>query len=146
MNKICIIGGAGHIGFPLGLYLASKKNKVYLYDKNKRSCEIINSSNSPHFELKTDYFIKKYPNKIFSLDLEELTNNPEETSKKIYSFSNLKWNETVLDFHKRKDLIISTASNIQIRRNIQKYDHEKYRPYKEFLKKFSHKYTWIHKD
>tara|TARA_B110000503_G_C7127051_1_gene405110 strand:- start:92 stop:1561 length:1470 start_codon:yes stop_codon:yes gene_type:complete len=93
-----------------------------------------------------DYFLKKYPNKIFSLDLEELTNNPEETSKKIYSFSNLKWNERVLDFHKRKDLIISTASNIQIRRNIQKYDHEKYRPYKEFLKKFSHKYTWINKD
>ena len=93
-----------------------------------------------------DYFLKKYPNKIFSLDLEELTNNPEESSKKIYSFSNLKWNERVLDFHKRKDLIISTASNIQIRRNIQKYDYEKYRPYKEFLKKFSHKYTWIDKD
>ena len=50
-------------------------------------------------------------------------------------------------FYKRyPDMIISTASNIQIRRNIQKYDHEKYRPYKEFLKKFSHKYTWINKD
>ena len=93
-----------------------------------------------------DYFVKKYPSKIFSLDLEELTNKPEDTSKKIYSFSNLKWNERVLDFYKRKDLIISTASNIQIRRNIQKYNHEKYRPYKEFLKKFSHKYTWINKD
>ena len=92
-----------------------------------------------------DYFVKKYPSKIFSLDLEELTNKPEETSKKIYSFINLKWNERVLDFHKRKDLIISTASNIQIRRNIQKYDHEKYKPYKKILKKFLHKYPWINK-
>ena len=90
-----------------------------------------------------DYFVKKYPSKIFSLDLEELTNKPEETSKKIYSFINLKWNERVLDFHKRKDLIISTASNIQIRRNIQKYDHEKYRPYKYLLKNFVNKYSWL---
>ena len=60
MKKICIIGGAGHIGFPLGLYLSSKKNKVYLYDKNKKSCEIINSSKSPHFELDVHKFIKKY--------------------------------------------------------------------------------------
>ena len=93
-----------------------------------------------------EYFMKKYPEKILALDLKELTNNPEETSKKLYSFSNLKWNERVLDFHKRKDLLISTASNIQIRSNIQKYDHEKYRPYREFLKKFSHKYPWINKD
>ena len=92
-----------------------------------------------------EYFMKKYPEKILSLDLKELTNNPEETSKKLYSFSNLKWNEKVLDFYSRKDLLISTASNIQIRSNIQKYDHEKYRPYKEFLKKFSHKYPWINK-
>ena len=75
-----------------------------------------------------------------------MTIKPEETSKKLYAFCNLKWNERVLDFHKRKDLIISTASNIQIRRNIQKYDHEKYKPYKKILKKFLHKYPWINKD
>ena len=92
------------------------------------------------------YFKKKYPENILSLELEELTSKPEETSKKLYAFCNLKWNERVLDFHKRKDLIISTASNIQIRRNIQKYDHEKYKPYKKILKKFLHKYPWINKD
>ena len=92
------------------------------------------------------YFVEKYPDQILPLDLEELTNKPEETSKKLYSFCNLKWNERVLDPNSRKDLLISTASNIQIRSSIQKYNHEKYRPYKEFLKKFSHKYTWIKKD
>lgn len=60
MKKICIIGGAGHIGFPLGLYLSSKKNSVYLYDKNQKSCRIINSSKSPHYEENVNEFIKKY--------------------------------------------------------------------------------------
>ncbi len=60
MKKICIIGGAGHIGFPLGLYLSSKKNTVYLYDKNKKSCKIINSSKSPHYEIEANKYIKRY--------------------------------------------------------------------------------------
>ena len=93
-----------------------------------------------------NYSIKKYPDKIFQLELEELTNKPEKTSKQLYSFCNLKWNEKVLDYRNRKDLLLSTASNIQVRGNIQKYNHEKYRPYKEFIKKFSNEYTWINKD
>mgnify|MGYP001159618099 FL=1 len=60
MKKISIIGGAGHIGFPLGLYLASKKNSVYLYDINKKLCDQINSSKSPHYEKGINLFIKKY--------------------------------------------------------------------------------------
>ena len=90
-----------------------------------------------------EHFKKKYPDRILSLNLEELTNKPEETSKKLYSFCNLKWNEKALNFYNRKDLFISTASNIQIRKNINRYDQQKYRPYKELLKKFSDKYNWI---
>ena len=33
-RNISIIGGAGHIGFPLGLILSSKGFKVSLIDKN----------------------------------------------------------------------------------------------------------------
>jgi len=60
MKKICIIGGAGHIGFPLGLYLSSKRNEVYLYDKNKKFCNIINSSKTPHYEIQVEKYIKRY--------------------------------------------------------------------------------------
>ena len=88
------------------------------------------------------HFTKKYPEKILLLNLEELTNKPEETSKKLYTFCNLKWNKKVLDFYKREDLLISTASNVQIRNNINKYDYEKYKPYKDLLKRFNHKYDW----
>ena len=69
--------------------------------------------------------------------------NPKEVSKKLFKFCGLKWNEKVLKFYKREDLIVTTASNIQIRENINKYDFEKYEPYKEFLKIFSGKYDWL---
>jgi len=88
----------------------------------------------------------KYPNKIFSVDLEELTNNKEEISQKLYNFCELEWSYKALEFYKRKDLFSSTASNIQIRSNLQKYDKEKYSAYKIFLKKFSNQYKWIEKD
>ena len=59
-KKICIIGGGGHVGFPLGLFLASKNFKVYLYEKNIAVCEKINNGNMPYFEFDADKFIKKY--------------------------------------------------------------------------------------
>jgi len=31
---IGIVGGGGHVGFPLGLIFASKKKKVVLFDTN----------------------------------------------------------------------------------------------------------------
>ena len=91
-----------------------------------------------------NYFIKKYPDKIFSLNLEDLTINTEEVSKKLYSFCKLEWSDEILNFNNRKDLLISTASNIQIRDNIKKYDKDKYKPYKNLLKSFSNKYEWLH--
>ncbi len=89
------------------------------------------------------YFLHKYPDKILSVNLEELTNNSKSISKRIYSFCELKWSEKILEFHERKDLLISTASNIQIRENIKKYDHEKYKPYKELLNNYKKKYNWL---
>lgn len=38
---ICIVGGAGHIGLPLALSFASKKNNVLLYDINVPQLETI---------------------------------------------------------------------------------------------------------
>ena len=93
-----------------------------------------------------NFFKIKYPDRIFSLNLEELTNNQEDTSKKMYNFCDLKWDTSALEFYSRKDLFSNTASNTQIRKNIEKYDNEKYKPYKKLLKKFSHKYHWINKE
>ena len=93
-----------------------------------------------------NYFSKKYPEKILSINLEELTNNSEIISKKIYSFCDLEWSEKILDFHSRKDLLISTASNIQIRENIKRYDYQKYKPYYDLLNNYKKKYIWLNKN
>ena len=45
-----------------------------------------------------DFFKKKYPDKIFDISLEYLTNNKEEVSKNIFNFCNIKWNSNVLGF------------------------------------------------
>ena len=91
-------------------------------------------------------FKKKYPNKILSISLEKLTEKNKDITKNIYKFCGIEWSDQALEFYKRKDLFSNTASNIQIRSKLQKYDYEKYKPYKQFLKKFSSKYQWIDQD
>ena len=93
-----------------------------------------------------NYFIKKYPSKILRINLEDLTRDSDKLSKKIYTFCDLKWHSEILDFKKKKDLLISTASNIQIRENIKKYDFERYKPYKELLGNYKKKFKWLDKN
>ncbi|MDB9738793.1 sulfotransferase [Candidatus Pelagibacter sp.] len=90
-----------------------------------------------------DFFKKKYPNKILSVKLEELTVNKEETAKNIYKFCELEWDIKALEFYKRKDLFTSTASNLQIRGGLHIYDNNKYKSYQYLLKKFMDKYDWL---
>ena len=77
---------------------------------------------------------KKFPNKILAIDLEELTNDPETISKKLLSFCNIEWSEKALDFYKREDLLSKTASNIQIRKQIYKYNKKRFEPYRHYFK------------
>jgi|688.fasta_scaffold50137_2 UDP-N-acetyl-D-mannosaminuronic acid dehydrogenase len=59
-KKICIIGGGGHIGFPIGLMLASKNNKVFFYDKNIALCNKINKGVAPYYEENSKIYISKF--------------------------------------------------------------------------------------
>jgi len=49
-NNICIIGGAGHVGAPLGIAFSSKGHKVLLIDKNKKNINKINNGQMPFLE------------------------------------------------------------------------------------------------
>ena len=49
-NNICIVGGAGHVGAPLGLALSSKGFNVILVDKNKKNINKINQGEMPFLE------------------------------------------------------------------------------------------------
>ena len=92
---------------------------------------------------KTQYFKKKFPNFIYELEYEKFVENPEEESKKLFKFCNLKWDKKCLEFYKRKDLISQTASNIQIRKSIFKTGIKKYQPYEKLLVKYKSKYKWF---
>lgn len=47
---LCIIGGAGHVGLPLGLAFSAAGKKVLLYDTNLDSLNQIRASNMPFLE------------------------------------------------------------------------------------------------
>ena len=90
-----------------------------------------------------EFFKKKYPNKIFSVKLEDLTLDQEKKAKSIYEFCELEWDNKALEFYKRKDLFTSTASNLQIRNALHSYDQSKYKAYQYLLKNFMDKYDWL---
>ena len=92
-----------------------------------------------------DNFINKNNKKIFTVELEYLTTNSEDISKKMFNFCDLEWSEESLEYHKRKDLFSTTASNIQIREKIYEYNKEKYNNYKKYLEKFEQDYVWLKK-
>lgn len=63
MKKICIIGGCGHVGIPLGLAFASKGMNVTLVDVNPLSVEAINAGRLPFKEEGAEALLKKYVGK-----------------------------------------------------------------------------------
>ncbi len=77
-NSISIIGGAGHVGFPLGLALASKKHKINLVDLDKKNLDKIKSGIPPFFEIGAKKLLKKCLKKnvlSFSNNLKSIKNS-----------------------------------------------------------------------
>ena len=67
-NNICVIGGAGHVGAPLGLVFSSKGYNVTLLDKDKKNIEKINQGKMPFLEEGSSKLLKQmiFKNKIFA--------------------------------------------------------------------------------
>ena len=63
---IAIVGGAGHIGLPLGILLANKRKKVILYDKDKNNFDKINNLSMPFMEAGGSILLKKNKKRIFA--------------------------------------------------------------------------------
>jgi UDP-N-acetyl-D-mannosaminuronic acid dehydrogenase len=75
LYDICIVGGAGHVGFPLGLMFASKNKKILLYDINSNVLDKIKKGTVPYKEEKAKLYLKKFRKNIFfSSDIENIFN------------------------------------------------------------------------
>jgi len=59
-KNISIIGGAGHVGFPLGLAFADKKFKVDLVDIDLKNVKKINLGTPPFMEVGAEKLLKKH--------------------------------------------------------------------------------------
>ena len=58
-RNISIIGGAGHVGFPLGLIFSSKGFNVSLIDKHTANINKINNGKVPFLEESSQLLLKK---------------------------------------------------------------------------------------
>ena len=87
------------------------------------------------YHQKIEHFKVAFPNFIYDLEYEKFVENPEEESKKLMDYCNLPWNKKCLEFHKRKDIVSETASDVQIRKPIHEHSLDKYLPYKSFIQK-----------
>lgn len=64
LYDICIVGGGGHVGFPLGLIFSSKNKKVVLLDRNKKVLDLISNGKIPFKEKFAVSYLKKYRRNI----------------------------------------------------------------------------------
>ena len=56
---VCIVGGLGHIGLPLGIVFASKGLKVCLQDINAESAKIVSNGSLPFVEYGAEPLLKE---------------------------------------------------------------------------------------
>ena len=77
-------------------------------------------------------FIK---NDILNICYEDLFNNPKDQTQLIFSYLNLKFDDSVLDIENNKRSVL-TASDLQVRNPIYKGSSESWVPYKKYIEKF----------
>ena len=56
---ICVVGGAGHVGLPLSIVFAGKRQRVLIYDVNQNSLDLINSGRMPFMEHGAEPLLKQ---------------------------------------------------------------------------------------
>ena len=68
---VCIVGGLGHVGLPLGLSLADAGKKVVLYDTNQEALKVVSEGKMPFLEVGAEDVLKKVLNKTLFLSLDK---------------------------------------------------------------------------
>jgi UDP-N-acetyl-D-mannosaminuronic acid dehydrogenase len=69
-NDVCIVGGLGHVGLPLGLSLAEKGLSVIAYDVNEKSASQVQAGKLPFLEVGGEDLLKKVIGQTFHVSTE----------------------------------------------------------------------------
>lgn len=105
----------------------SKKGMAFTFDQT----DIADYYNL--YEDLMKFWNEKFPNKIYNLNYEKLTENQEDETKKLFKYLNINWENSVLNFYKN-NRIVQTASNVQVRQKLYKGSSLEWKKYKKWLK------------
>jgi tetratricopeptide (TPR) repeat protein len=75
-----------------------------------------------------DFWHDLYPNKIYDLCYEDLTNDQENETRKLLEYCDLDWDENCLNFHKNERQV-KTPSTLQVRKKLYKGSSEAWKKY-----------------
>ena len=78
------------------------------------------------------FWRERFPECIYDLHYENLTENQEQETLKLLQFCDLEWEEQCLDFHKT-NRTVKTASNVQVRKKMYRGSSEAWRRYEQHL-------------
>jgi hypothetical protein len=78
------------------------------------------------------FWRERYPNNIYDLCYEDLTENQKQETHRLLEFCGLEWEEQCLDFHMTKRAV-RTSSAAQVRKRMYKGSSEAWRKYEEHL-------------
>jgi len=108
------------------LKTAFEQDHYYFYDQ-----KLIALYYNLHLEF-MDYWKNECEINMYTLNHEELINDPKNTISKVLNFCNLKWEDDCMMFHKSKRRV-STASATQVRQPINKKSIRAWEKYKDNL-------------
>ena len=80
-----------------------------------------------------NFWETQFPNKIYNLNYDLLTENKEFETKKLFDYLDIDFETSSLSPHKNKR-IVSTASNLQVRNEVYKNSSVEWKKFKPFLK------------
>ena len=80
-----------------------------------------------------NYWHKLFPDKIYELSYEKLTENQKQETEKLLKYCDLNWDKNCLNFHKNTRAI-KTASSSQVRKKMYQGSSEAWKKYESNLK------------
>jgi len=78
------------------------------------------------------FWRERYPNSIYDVCYEGLTENQEEETRRLLAFCDLEWEKQCLDFHNTKRAV-KTASVVQVRKKMYQGSSDAWRKYEEYM-------------
>ncbi len=92
-----------------------------------------------------DSWEKEYKVPIFHLVYENLIENFNDETKKLFDYCDLNWSSEIKTFNKNKKVISKTQSMIQIRDPIYNKVGDEYKQLSKFFEKYLENYEWYQK-